>query len=85
MSKNDIYAYTSFVWLYFDIFRSASSSRNRKKKRKKEKKETKEKVSNSNNLLSPASTCTLILDTWYLIDIARDSQSIAELARASQR
>ena len=41
------------------IDRSASSSRNRSF----EEKYRKEKVSNSNNLLTPASTYTLILDT----------------------
>ena len=39
-----------------DIFRSASSSRTRSC-------EKKEKVLNSDKLLSPASTCTLMLDT----------------------
>ena len=44
------------------IFRSASSSRNRSSEKKFH-----EKVSNSNNLIFHAFTCTLILDTWYLI------------------
>ena len=59
-----IFVELSFVQPLYMIFRSASSSRNRKKKRKKK---NKEKVSNSNNLLSHAFTCTLSLDTWYLI------------------
>ena len=39
------------------VFRSASSSIDPVGEKKKN-----EKVSNSNNLLSPASTCTMVLD-----------------------
>ena len=42
-----------------DMFRSASSSRNRSGKKKKN-----EKVSNSINLLYPASTSAQLLATW---------------------
>ena len=51
------------IWEFlpnFPVFRSASSSRTRSGEEKK----INQKVSNSNSMLSPAPTCTLILDTW---------------------